>query len=49
MSYEIDVDRRRLLGAAAMTLAAAQLDVATLAAAQTGMSPAGQIAVGNPE
>jgi pimeloyl-ACP methyl ester carboxylesterase len=46
MSYEIDVDRRRLLGAAAMTLAAAQLDVATLAAAQTDTAPAGQMSVG---
>ncbi len=46
MPYEIDVDRRRLLGAAAVTLAAAQLDVATLAAAQTGTTPAGQISLG---
>ena len=44
MSYEIDLDRRRLLGAAAITLAATQLDVATLATAQTGKTPAGQTA-----
>ena len=46
MSYEIDVDRRRFVGAAAMTLAAAQLDVATLAAAQTATTPAAQASVG---
>jgi pimeloyl-ACP methyl ester carboxylesterase len=46
MSYEIDADRRRLLGAAAITLAAAQLDAATLAAAQTRATPAAQLSVG---
>jgi alpha/beta hydrolase family protein len=36
MTYAINRERRRFFGTAAMTLAAAQLDVMTLAAAQTG-------------
>jgi pimeloyl-ACP methyl ester carboxylesterase len=42
MSYEIDSDRRRFFGAAAMTLAAAQLEVSAVARAQTGATKAAQ-------
>ena len=46
MSNEIDADRRRFVGAAALTLATAPLDVTTLAMAQTGTTPAPQPAAG---
>jgi pimeloyl-ACP methyl ester carboxylesterase len=39
MSYEIDPDRRRFFGAAALALAATQWDVTSRAAAQTGTPP----------
>ena len=42
MSYEIDSDRRRFFGAAAMALAAAQLEVSAVAKAQTGTTKASQ-------
>ena len=42
MSYEINPDRRRFFGAAAMTLAAAQLEVSAVARAQTGTTKAAQ-------
>jgi pimeloyl-ACP methyl ester carboxylesterase len=42
MSYEIDADRRRFFGAAAMTLAAAQLEMSAVARAQTGSTKATQ-------
>jgi pimeloyl-ACP methyl ester carboxylesterase len=42
MSHEIDADRRRFFGAAAMTLAAAQLEVSAVARAQTGTTRAAQ-------
>jgi pimeloyl-ACP methyl ester carboxylesterase len=42
MSDQIDADRRRFLGAAAVTLAATQLDLTTVAEAQTGTTPAPQ-------
>src|SRR5262245_65736702 len=39
MSYTVDPERRRFFGAAAMTLAATQLDVGALAEAQSGTAP----------
>ena len=42
MSYEIDRDRRRFFGAAAVALAATPLDVVTDVGAQTGATPAPQ-------
>jgi hypothetical protein len=39
MSYEINPDRRRFFGAAALALAGTQLDVLTRAEAQTGAAP----------
>ena len=42
MSYEIDSDRRRFFSAAAMTLAAAQLEVSAVARAHTGATKAAQ-------
>ena len=42
MSYEIDSDRRRFFGAAAMALAAAQLEVSAVAKGQTGTTKASQ-------
>ena len=42
MSYEIDSDRRRFFGAAAMALAAAQLELSAAARAQTGTTNVSQ-------
>jgi len=42
MSYEIDSDRRRFFGAAAMALAAAQLGLSSAARAQTGTTNVSQ-------
>ena len=39
MSYAVDPERRRFFGAAALTLAATQLDVSALAEAQTAQGP----------
>jgi pimeloyl-ACP methyl ester carboxylesterase len=43
MSHEVDPNRRRFFGTAALTLAAAQLDVATLAEAQAATATASKI------
>jgi pimeloyl-ACP methyl ester carboxylesterase len=48
MPYEIDPDRRRFLGAAALALAGTQLDVMTRAQAQTGAAPAQKLSTGKP-
>jgi pimeloyl-ACP methyl ester carboxylesterase len=48
MSDEIDSDRRRFFGAAAMALAATQFDLTTQARAQTGAKPAEKPRARNP-